>query len=361
LVNKKNHPDVMKRLDTLYSRKGLDRVFAIMGQPNPVINDYSKRFAEGETEYPDPEWRALFWRDVCLSYAADLEDDSLPVAYLIEFDQGLMAGMFNADVRMMRNPKNGWISSMSFPFVKTADDLPRMVVDRDNIWFKRYLKQMRLYKDICTGVYGISHLTSLTGLNALMEFMGATGAYYALIDEPDKAVKFFDDTVQFNKQIYDEFFNCIGLTNSGTFGYAAQWVPGKIIADSVDAFHMTSADMFRQFGKKPLADLIDYYDGVMMHIHSNGLHLLEDVCSIKNVKCIQLGDDAKAGFAMYERMDELDIRRGDVPLIISIPAEVFVNRLETKKLHGNVLYLVSNAPDVYESNKIMEKVRAYRR
>jgi len=361
MVNKNCGVDTMKRLETLYSRKGVDQAFAIMWQPNPVIGAYAARYPEGETEYPDPEGRALFWKRVYEAYPAELEDDSMPSSYLIEFDQGLMPGLLGADVHMMRNPNNAWISSMTFPLGSHICDLPALVLDRDNIWFRRYVRQMELYRDIGAGVYGVSHLTSLSGLNAMMEFLGASNAYYALADEPESSLKFIYESVEFGRLLQDEFFSRVALTNGGTFGYSAQWSPGRIIAESVDAFHMTSVGMFRQFGRDPLAKMISYYDGAMMHIHSNGLHLLEDVCAISGVICIQLGDDVNAGFRIYERMDELDARRGDVPLIISIPLDVFARRLERRELHGNVLYMVSDAPDVAESNRIMEKVRAYRR
>ena len=103
----------------------------------------------------------------------------------------------------------------------------------------------------------------------------------------------------------------------------------------------------------------DHYDGGVLHIHGNGRHLLEAVCSLRGLKAIHMGDDK--GFPRaIDVLDELKRKAGAVPLGVSVGFEDFADRLGRHALAGGVLYSVSGAPDINAANRCMETVRAYR-
>jgi hypothetical protein len=49
-----------------------------------------------------------------------------------------------------------------------------------------------------------------------------------------------------------------------------------------------------------------------------------------------------------------------MPLVLDVPYEPLVARLDRHELAGGVLYRVNNVPDVDEANRLMERVREYR-
>jgi hypothetical protein len=101
-------------------------------------------------------------------------------------------------------------------------------------------------------------------------------------------------------------------------------------------------------------------DGGEAHLHGNGRHLLEAVASVKNLRAIQLGDDA--GFPKaFEVLGELRSRAGDVPLVVGAGFNEFTERLERGELPGGVLYRVGGAPSAEAASRCMDKVRDYRR
>ena len=83
--------DTLARLRAFYARSAPDRILARFEVPSLTLADFAARHQAAFCEYPDPEGRAAFW-DRLLGERARLEDDSIPVAYLSEFDQGLYAG-----------------------------------------------------------------------------------------------------------------------------------------------------------------------------------------------------------------------------------------------------------------------------
>jgi hypothetical protein len=122
---------------------------------------------------------------------------------------------------------------------------------------------------------------------------------------------------------------------------------------------MTSVDYFETWGRAPVERIFDQFDGGVLHLHGNGRHLLEAVCSLRGLKAIYLGDDK--GFpTAFDILDALKTRAGDMPLIVQVDFKHFVEKLHQHKLSGGVFYRVEEAPEIDAANRCMEKVRAYR-
>ena len=116
IAYKANVEDVLVRLRSLYERRAPDRVFAAFQVPSPTLAEFGEQHLEGFCDYPDPAVRVEFW-DRLLRERTSVEDDSVPCAYLSEFDQGLYGGLLGGDVQFMCDPGKGWISSMVTPFL----------------------------------------------------------------------------------------------------------------------------------------------------------------------------------------------------------------------------------------------------
>jgi len=114
-----------------------------------------------------------------------------------------------------------------------------------------------------------------------------------------------------------------------------------------------------QFMCHPENGFFGRFDGGVLHLHGNGRHLLEAVCSLEGLKAIYFGEDR--GFPLaVDILDELRRRAGDMPLVVTVDFGTFAAKLERCKLPGGVLYQVQEAPDVEAANRCMEQVRACR-
>lgn len=90
LSSKKNLPDLLPRLKRFLDREMPDQILATF----PVDSEPLRRFGEdtsADCPYPNPSERGEFWRSHLSEYSR-VEDDTVPSAYLSEFDQGLYDG-----------------------------------------------------------------------------------------------------------------------------------------------------------------------------------------------------------------------------------------------------------------------------
>ena len=356
---KRNLAEVLQRLDDFYALRGTDRIYAKMNIPVPALDRYQAETTGGLVEYPDMHRRIAFW-DECLSVHTDSEDDSVPSAYPTELDQGLYAALVGAkDVRFLNDPSWGWVSSMTTPFVDDLRTVRSFRLDPDNRWFRLYEEQLRIFAKGAEGKFGISHFTLINGMNFLAEVRGATNAYMDLVDDPEEVQAVFDFAEKLNAWIHGRFFEIVGLTAGGTCSNLGQWLPGRSLGESVDPFHLTSPETFEAWGRAPVEKIFARFDSGIVHLHSNGHHLLESVTSLKGLKLIVFGDEP-FNPPVYLKLASLAARRGTMPIWLAIPCEAFAQALARHELPANVFYNVTGVPDLATGNELMREVKRYR-
>jgi len=350
--------EVIERLNTLYERRAEDRIFAEYQIPTKTMEKFRANHVEGYTRYPDPQERARFW-DNLLKENALCEDDQIPSAYLSEFDQGLYGALIGGEIQFLNDPGTGWISSMVKPMFENLTQFKLRPFEESHPWFRKYLRQLEVFSEVSENRFGISHFILIDSLNFVFELVGATKTYYSLFEVPDTVRKIIDFAFDLNVRVQEAFFEHTPSYQGGTFSNMVQWVPGRVISESVDPFHMTSVEDYEHWGEAAVQRMFDHFDGGVLHIHSNGRHLLNAVSRLQGLKAIALLDekDNPPAFDVLTGMKKLV---GDVPLVVSVNEETFEDHLKRKTLPGGVFYVVKSTKNVDEVNRIMEGVRKYR-
>jgi hypothetical protein len=350
--------DVISRLTKLYERKAGDRIFADFQIPTLTMEKFRAEHPEGYTTYPDPEVRARFW-DSLLKEKYLCEDDQIPTAYLSEFDQGLYGALIDGEIQFLQDPGTGWISSMVKPMMEDLTQFNALPFEESHPWFQKYLKQMEIFTRVSENRFGISHFILIDSLNFVFELVGATKTYLSMFEVPEKVREIIDYAFDLNVRVQEAFFANTPSWKGGTFSNMVQWVPGRVISESVDPFHMTSVEDYEQWGEENVQRIFDHFDGGVLHIHSNGRHLLKAVSRLKGLKAILMLDE-KDNPPAFEVLPEIRRQVGDVPLVVSVNEDIFEQHLDKNTLTGGVFYWVKSTKTVDEVNRIMEKVRKYR-
>jgi hypothetical protein len=263
------------------------------------------------------------------------------------------------EVRFLAHREIGWVSSMVPPLLTDWSEFARLRFDPSHVWWRRYVRQLEVFAEASRGKWGIAHFILIDGLNFVFELVGATRAYLSVEDCPEVVRQAIDFAFDLNMRVQRQFFDSVPLLAGGTFSNFGQWLPGRIVSESLDPYHMTSVDYFETWGRGPAERMLGAFDGGVIHIHGNGRHLLGAAATLRGLKAILLLDDR--GFpSAFDVLDQLQAHTGDVPLSLFAPYETFVERLDRHQLPGGVLYQVTGVPDAGAANRLMDRVRAYR-
>ena len=352
-----NVEHVLGRLRKLYDRKAQDQIFAFMNVPTLTMKKFAREHQPGYCNYPDPFERIAFW-DSYLHERMKVNDDSIPSAYLTEMDQGLYGGLIGGEVQFLCDTDTGWISSMVAPILKDISEFEQIEIDTNNKWFQYYIRQLDIFVKESAGKFCISHFILIDSLNFVFELFGGTDTYLYLIEQPELIQRAIDFAFDLNMIVQNKFFEVVPQFNGGTCSKRAEWIPGRIVDESVDPFHMTSVDYFEKWGREPVERIFGKFDGGVVHLHGNGHHLLNSVCTIKGLKAIHLHDD-KDDSSIFNFLKDAKKITKDIPLIIDINFKDFCEALENFDLSGGVLYQVKDVPDIDTANYYMDKVRRY--
>ncbi|MCS7239150.1 MAG: hypothetical protein NZ899_12910 [Thermoguttaceae bacterium] len=350
--------ETLTRLGHWLGRQAPDEIFAVFVVRTRALEEFAERYPPGYCEPPNLEDRLNFW-EKHLKERSALEDDSIPAAYLSEFDQGLYGALVGGKPQYMAHPENGWISSMVHPILRDRSELDELRFDQSSDAFRQYISWLQAFRTRAEGRFAISHFILINGMNFLFELVGASQSYILLYEDPEWVRRAFDLAFEVNLAVQQAFFQHVPLLVGGTASNMVQWVPGRVISESVDPFHMTRREHFEQWGRPVLEKIFSHFDGGVLHLHGNGRHLLEAVVTVPGLKAIFLGDDRGWPPAVDE-LPRLQKISGDLPLVVQVPWDLFCQRLQKRELPGGVLYHVVDAPGIQEANRVAEKVRAYR-
>ena len=350
--------EAFQRLRRLYAERAQDIILASMHVPGTVLADFGRTHPAGPCAYPDPEERVRFW-DALLQERAAVHDDSIPSAYLSEMDQGLYGGVLGGRTEFVCDTETGFISSMSAPILSDLDELESLQPDWEGEWFGRYVRQLEVFAQAAAGRFGISHFVLIDSYNLVFELVGATAAYLAAYEQPERVRQAIELAYALNVRIHDTFFAHVPLVAGGTCALGVQWLPGRAVMESVDPFHMTSVGFFERWGREPIERIFAHFDGGTLHLHGNGRHLLEAVATLRGLQVLVLGDDKGYPLA-FTVLPEIRKRVGDLPLQVSTGWHEFQSALAEHRLVGGVFYQVGGVPDADAANRCMDQVREYR-
>lgn len=358
LAYKPNAPQIVERLSALWSRTARDRICAHMMVPSPALLDFARTHEDGPVPYPDPRERIAFW-DRCLAPEREVEDDWMPIAYLSEFDEGLYASLIGGRMEFLLHADIGWVSSMCAPCLEDLSRVGDLRIDSAHPSIQRLDRQLAVFAEGARGKFGVAPFIVIDALNFVGEVRGMTQAYIDVLDAPEETAQLMRFACDLNVFVQQRVYDALAGLAGGSFVNMGSWAPGRPVLFSVDAYHMTSPDYFEQWGRPFIQPLLDRFDGGLLHLHSNGRHLLPNVRSMPGLVCVYLLDEAWNPRG-YDELEKHHATADGVPLVVDCRYEEFVRDLDAKRLPGNVLYQVRSVPSADEANRAMERVRAYR-
>ena len=235
-------------------------------------------------------------------------------------------------MRFLAHPDVGWISSMVPPLLKDWSEFDRLHFDPSHPWWQRYRRQLDVFVERGRGQMGHQPLHP----HRRLELRLRAGRRHADLSEPrgmsgerppGDRLRARPERARASRRS-SRSCRC---SQGGTFSNFAQWIPGRIVSESLDPFHMTSVAYFERWGREPAERILGTFDGGVIHIHGNGRHLLQAAATLSGLKAILLLDDQ--GFPRaFDVLGDLKARVGDVPVAVFADYPSFVERLAPPRL-----------------------------
>jgi hypothetical protein len=282
-------------------------------------------------------------------------DDRLPVAR-VSFGSAAFGAFLGAEITFELGI--GW----AYPFLDSYEKMDALRFDPDNEWIFRQRQACDYFLARAKGLFPLCEMEPSDGLN-FVEAIRGSQAYLDVYDHPAELHRLLHLGSDFNVQFIDLQRSILAPNlyyDGGLFSMFWCWLPGEAPWMSIDAYGNCSPQIFQEFGAPYLQQMMDYYGGGWLHIHSHATHLLPEVVKMDKLLGIGVADDPNAprGFDSLMAIRQVT---GDIPLQIDCQAQELERGMNSRTLPGNTMYLVrEGVQTVDQANHLVDQARAYR-
>lgn len=186
------------------------------------------------------------------------------------------------NVRVKSN--TAWIE----PFVKNWEDFEKIEIDKENLWYKRFMNFYKFAGEKGDGKFLLQMPDLHTHLDLLRAIRGSENLCMDLIERPDEIKNKLEQIKDFFVEIYEEILNISGIEKWGTTSWIPFYSEKKYCVIQCDFICMISNEMFRKFALPYIEYEAEFLDNSIFHLDGPGaLRHLDDLLSIKKIDAIQ--------------------------------------------------------------------------
>ena len=335
------------------------------GWPNSYQQAFREKWcppAQGvERELPSQE-EIFDYHDAAMQGRAQVEDDSLPVAYgCLDWGESGFAAFLGAKTHFYSRGEDGGTYSWAEPLLGDYRDLDFLRLSEDHPYYARFLKTLSYLVQRAEGLFGINAFLRIDVLTHAMELRGSTQALLDIYEHRDDLKHLMQFSQDVNTSVLEREYEIIPLFRGGHFTWNGGWVPHPApVPLSVDPYVYCSGSVYQELGMAFQQRLIDRFGSAIFHIHGYRLDLLALIASMPGVVFAQgLQSGGGLGIIAFDHLSEIKRTAGDLPLLISCSYQQLLAGMRRRSLPGGVLYSVGEVPSVCAANKAMELVRDY--
>lgn len=185
----------------------------------------------------------------------------------------------------------------------------------DDKWLQRLLESIGILVEYSNGQYQVVPTNSLGASDMAGIFLGDEQLCFASYDHPTELKRLLSSCTDLSIEVAQTQLAVIPRFHGGYCTKFGIWTPGTTILTQEDHSVLFSSSQFRKFILPCQARIVEVFDYTVIHLHSIGLHLLDDLLSLDKLAGIQVLIDP-SGPSVEELIPDLAKIQERKPLIV---------------------------------------------
>jgi hypothetical protein len=355
LENMPGFGKAMQRVYAWYEFEIIDRV--------PIRFMAHNDFLESETDalyQMTPSERKNWWFDAELqvdNYVKSIEDqtfhaETFPV-YFPNLGPDVYAGFYGAELEF------GAVTSWSVPLVQEWDDINKLALGLNNVYFKKLEELTQCALDRCEGKFMVGYTDLHPGLDCVAAWRDPQQLCFDMIDSPDQVNNLAGLAIADFETIYDHFDKL--LKNAGQLSVSWMGIPsfGRMHIPSCDFSTMISPQLFEKFAMPILEREVKTMTHNIFHVDGKGVaRHLDTILNVPEVHALQwvqgVGDDLPI-MQWASFIKEIQARK--VPVIVDLNKEELESFMDEMDPQGLFLWVATQ--DEEEELEILKRIEKW--
>lgn len=186
----------------------------------------------------------------------------------------------------------GEVTSWSNPIVENWEDVEKLKLDMNNVYFKKVEELMYAALERCTGKYLVGYTDLHPGVDCAMAWRGSQRLCMDLYDSPDEVTKLIDIAYADFHMIFDHFDAILKTHKQPSMCWMGVPSFGKFHVPSCDFSAMISPDAFAKFSLPILQQEIEPMTHNVYHVDGRGVaNHLDYILAVPKINGVQWVQD----------------------------------------------------------------------
>jgi hypothetical protein len=186
----------------------------------------------------------------------------------------------------------GGDTSYHHPVIDDISQVDAVAVDEGNEHYRMLIKSMEYLKEK-RPESGL--VVSLRGAESPLDIANAlrgNDIFLDMYDQPRDVHTLLEKCSVGLKWNLENQLKLADRVDGGVIAGLGIWMPGRSVGHiSEDTSSMCSTEMYEEFGLPYSQKVLSNYDGVCIHVHGMGAHVLPFIKRLKNLLMVQIQDD----------------------------------------------------------------------
>ena len=183
-----------------------------------------------------------------------------------------------------KQTRTAWID----PFVKNWEEFSPLELDRESLWYKKYMDFFRYGAEKGNGKFLLEMCDFHTHLDWLRAVRGSAELCMDLVDCPEEIEKRLYQVRKLFPSVYNDIYESGNMEKWGTTGWIPFYCEGKYAVIQCDFICMIGKEMFRRFALPAIEEEANFLDHCIFHLDGPGALIhLDDLLGIKKIDAIQ--------------------------------------------------------------------------
>jgi len=283
---------------------------------------------------------------------ADLDDDMIP-SICPSFGTAEHSAWLGQEVRQELN------TCIARPCMSSLRDMDKLTMDEHARWF-RYMKEGY---DYLRQRKGDEYALAVRGTMSPMDIANAVRGDEILTDvllDPEAAHMLCDFLVRAMRWYYQHMLSWVDPIEDGhVFMYGSSWAGPKCIGHlGNDMSMMCSPDVYAEFGFPYETRVVEGYDRIIYHYHSERLHSLPQVAKLPGMALLEVAHDPQTPEIM-EDLPRIFAATGKAGLMLAGTSDEVRRHIDELKQRN--VFLQINCRDAADARDIIAFVRSHSR
>ncbi|OQY32482.1 MAG: hypothetical protein B6241_10815 [Spirochaetaceae bacterium 4572_59] len=254
----------------------------------------------------------------------------------------------------------GEITSWTYPQIESEEDLDKIVMDKENVYFKKIEELTRLALDRCDGRYIVGYTDFHPGMDFVASWRGNDKVCLDFYLNPELLKKLIDISTRDFQAIFDHFHDILSAEGHPSANWMGVPSAGKLHIPSNDFSSLIGRELFDEYCLPILQKEVKAMDTNIFHLDGKGVSKhIDSILTVPEIDAIQWVQGVGEDQPIMQWIPFLKkLQKAKMPVIVDVALEELETFMDEMSPEGLLLWTGCDSDEQEED--VLKRLKRWR-